>query len=153
MNNTGPWPQVVYSVMVARWPEFVGLVLNESMAIIASNGQNRSPPPPCPMPMVGTVGRKEHHAALREASVLFLSELKKNDLEPGATEVIIPLLAGNDQIIVQNIPFSKRHFARNYNTQFSADTQAYYNQTYGYVEVNAELKEDALVLHLVPDAQ
>ena len=152
MNSNASWPQVVYSVMLARWPEFAGLVVNESMAIMAANTGNVEAYAQAPV-HAGTVGRKEHHSALRQASAIFLESLKVANLDAGVTSVSIPLTEDDDQIVVQSIPFSKRHFAKNYKTQFANDVQSFYCATYGYVDVTADLTDSALILTLVQDTE
>ena len=145
------WPQVVYTVLMTRWPDFAAAVINESMALMAAD-----PAVPAPAAQVEpayAVGRREHHDALRKASALFLESLKAPTLPAGATEHLVPLPPTDDQIVVNNIPFSKRHFARNYEQQFAADVQAYYSQTFGFVAVNAELTEAGLQLSFVHDTE
>ena len=150
MNSGSPWPQVVYTVLMSRWPEFAAAVVNESMALMSADP--RAPDAMTAKPAYA-VERREHHTALREASAIFLESLKAPNLPQDATRHVVPLPADDDCIVVRNIPFSKRHFARNYAQQFSADVQAFYNQTYGFVAVNAQLTDAELQLEFVRDTE
>jgi hypothetical protein len=135
---------------MSRWPDFAAAVLNESMSIMAG-GSGTAPVMPAAPSQSFTVNRREHHAALREASGMFLESLKVIDLSPGATSHFVPLTEEDDKIVVNGIPFSKRHFARNYEQQFAADVQAFYCQTYGFVGVNAQLTDAGLELTFTLD--
>ena len=119
-----PWPQVVYTVLMSRWPDFAAAVINESMSLMAPGGST-VPVMTAPVDSGFTVGRREHHAALREAASMFLASLKISDLDPNANEHLIPLDPDDDRITVNGVPFSKRHFARNFEQQFSADVKRF----------------------------
>ena len=145
--NSQAWPQVVYQCMMAQWPQFAASVVNEAMALM----QAGNPQPGGPMMQhAHAVTRREHHAALREASAIFLETLKIPDLPPNSTKYMIALNPDDDQIVANGVAFSRRHFARNFQ-QFSSDLQAYYNQTYGFVSVDGKLEDEGLLLSFALD--
>ena len=102
--NSQAWPQVVYQCMMAQWPQFAASVVNEAMALM----QAGNPQPGGPMMQhAHAVTRREHHAALREASAIFLETLKIPDLPPNSTKYMIALNWRMSSSITMNCSTSK----------------------------------------------
>ena len=59
----------------------------------------------------------------------------------------VPFTDENDGIIVDNLQFSRRHFARNYAQQFERATIEHYRQ-YGVAEVRANVTTSGITLYL-----
>lgn len=122
-------PNLVFTVMINRFPEFAAAVLNECMTLSQAAAPNHKIP------------RKEYHDALTAASAQFLDSLCQEQYAK-QVETVIPFDPESDDIVVNGIHFSRLHFAKNFNTRFKEDVKAYYAQTYGFVDVEGEVMED-----------
>lgn len=132
-------PNTLYSVCVARFPEFMAAAINEAMSAQPPLGPSRQHPS----------GRVPYHVALSEASTMFLSSLMIDKLDASCTRITIPLTDENDPITAAGITFSRRHFARNFDKQFADDVRTFYMHMYGFADVIGRLSPDESLFELV----
>lgn len=108
--------QVIFQVLMARVPEFLGLVSQEIAHVLH---QDR----------IAKIGYQQ---ALQQASVLFVESLCVDNLTQDAVfkPIIISLPMDETDIIPMNtFSFSKRHFATNVH-RYAADVERFYRQKY-----------------------
>lgn len=121
-------PARVYQLLMDRLPQFVGQVINDAML----------------------ADRVAYHTALAEAAHQFARELCPERAPDGGwgTPRTLPLRADADVIAVGPHQFSRRHFAKNYDSHFRDVVATRFRDLHGIVVEGVEVTDDALALTL-----
>lgn len=126
-------PARVYRILMERLPQFVTQVINDAML----------------------AERVAYHSALAEAAHQFARELCPDAtpmpmLAPGLRTMLLSTDPEVDTIVVGSHRFSRRHFAKNYDTHFSNVVATRFRDLHAIVIGAVSLTSDALSLELLP---
>lgn len=117
--------RVLSQVLLRRIPEFVRLVISETTMMTAGGLL----PAPSPGPRAFTPEDIAYRRALEMAGETFTQELCMNGVLPDPQQNLIVYNFPEDAAIISGgRPFSKRHFARNYQLQFQQRVGHYFAQ-------------------------